>query len=117
MRPFRAGLRDQARGFGFVHVIGHGIEPAVTTELLGWSRRFFALPDAENNAIAMLNWNRLQGQHQWPRRRLTSGPRSHQAALAVMPTASASRTGDLLPRGGQRADRSRPVQPGKPPAW
>jgi isopenicillin N synthase-like dioxygenase len=58
---FLAELRDQARDFGFFYITGHGVEPAVTTEVLGWSRRFFALPDAEKNAIAMVNSPHFRG--------------------------------------------------------
>ncbi len=58
---FLAELRDQACDFGFFYVTGHGIDPAVTTELLDWSRRFFALPDDEKNAIAMINSPHFRG--------------------------------------------------------
>ena len=58
---FLAELRERARDFGFFYVTGHGIAPAVMTEVLGWSRRFFALPDDEKNAIAMVNSPHFRG--------------------------------------------------------
>ena len=58
---FLAELRECARDFGFFYVTGHGVEPALTTDVLGWARRFFALADHEKNAIAMVNSPHFRG--------------------------------------------------------
>jgi isopenicillin N synthase-like dioxygenase len=41
------------REFGFFYAAGHGIDPAVVTDLLAASEAFFALPEADKAAIAM----------------------------------------------------------------
>ena len=41
------------RAFGFFYAVGHGIAPAIVSDLLTASRAFFALPDAEKAKIAM----------------------------------------------------------------
>lgn len=41
------------RAFGFFYATGHGIAPAVVSDLLAASRAFFELPDAEKAKIAM----------------------------------------------------------------
>ena len=56
-----AELREHARESGFFYVIGHGVEAAFVADLLGWSRRFFALPEAEKQAIAMVNSPQFRG--------------------------------------------------------
>lgn len=72
---FRRDLREATHEVGFLH-LRHGIEPAVTDELFDVARRFFALPDADKQAVEMLRspWFRgytrtggelTQGQVDW----------------------------------------------------
>ena len=58
---FLAGLRHAAREVGFFYVEGHGVAAAVNDEALTAARAFFALPEAEKLAIAMVNSPQFRG--------------------------------------------------------
>lgn len=53
-RDITAACRDS----GFFYVVGHGVAPALFTELAAASRRFFALPPALKQEIAMARGGR-----------------------------------------------------------
>jgi isopenicillin N synthase-like dioxygenase len=46
-------LDRACREFGFFYVTGHGVPPALSAELIGFARTFFALPLEQKLAIAM----------------------------------------------------------------
>ncbi|MEV5647658.1 2-oxoglutarate and iron-dependent oxygenase domain-containing protein [Nocardia sp. NPDC052254] len=58
---FRAELRSATNEFGFFYLIGHGIAPERSAELLGLARRFFALPDAAKQEIGQLRSPQFRG--------------------------------------------------------
>lgn len=58
---FLSELRAAAHDVGFFYLTGHGIEPALLDELLGQTRRFFALPEAEKLAIEMVHSPHFRG--------------------------------------------------------
>lgn len=53
-RAITAACRDS----GFFYVVGHGVAPALSTALAAASRRFFALPPAQKQEIAMARGGR-----------------------------------------------------------
>jgi isopenicillin N synthase-like dioxygenase len=57
-------LRVAARDVGFFYLGGHDIAPELLCELLDVARRFFALPEAEKRAIAMVNSPHFRGYNQ-----------------------------------------------------
>lgn len=65
---FRAVLREATIEVGFFYLVGHGISPERMAEMFELSRQFFALPQEEKEALAMLNspafhgWTRLGGE-------------------------------------------------------
>lgn len=65
---FRIALREATVEIGFFYLIGHGISDERQAEMFDLSRRFFALPQPEKEALAMLNspafhgWTRLGGE-------------------------------------------------------
>src|SRR3984957_15593309 len=58
---FLAELRAAARDVGFFYLAGHGVEPALLSDLVAFSRRFFALPTAEKLAVEMVNSPHFRG--------------------------------------------------------
>jgi isopenicillin N synthase-like dioxygenase len=58
---FLAELRQAARGTGFFQLVGHGIAEGLAQETLAAARRFFALPEAEKRAVAMVNSPHFRG--------------------------------------------------------
>jgi isopenicillin N synthase-like dioxygenase len=46
-------LGRACREVGFFYVVGHGVDPALSSELDSLARRFFALPESEKASIAM----------------------------------------------------------------
>ena len=58
---FLAELREAARGPGFFYLIGHGIAPDLIGSLRRLSKRFFALPESDKLAIAMVNSPHFRG--------------------------------------------------------
>jgi isopenicillin N synthase-like dioxygenase len=92
----RAGyLRAAVRHLGFVYLVGHGIDTALTADVLTLSHRSFALPEEEKLAIEMVNsphfrgYNRAgfehtRGKPNW-REQVDIG--SERAALPVDPSA------------------------------
>ncbi|WP_111766200.1 isopenicillin N synthase family dioxygenase [Nakamurella deserti] len=65
---FRAALRDATHEYGFFYLVGHGVDPALTAELLATAEAFFALPEADKRAIENVNsphfrgWTRVGGE-------------------------------------------------------
>ncbi|MEO5832416.1 MAG: 2-oxoglutarate and iron-dependent oxygenase domain-containing protein [Nakamurella sp.] len=65
---FRDELREITHEFGFFYLVGHGIDPALTAELLSTAAAFFGLPEAEKRAIENVNsphfrgWTRVGGE-------------------------------------------------------
>jgi isopenicillin N synthase-like dioxygenase len=58
---FLEELRDTARDVGFFYLTGHGVPQAEIEAILGISRRFFALPDAEKLSVEMVNSPHFRG--------------------------------------------------------
>ena len=58
---FLTELRSAARDVGFFYLSGHGVEPELLRDLLGFARRFFALPAADKLAIEMVNSPHFRG--------------------------------------------------------
>jgi isopenicillin N synthase-like dioxygenase len=56
-----AHLRRAAREVGFFYLTGHGIAAAQNDGLLAIARRFFALPDAEKQAVEMIHSPHFRG--------------------------------------------------------
>ncbi len=57
----RGQLRDAARDVGFFYLTGHGVQPELTRRLLAAAHRFFALPQADKDAIAMVRSRHFRG--------------------------------------------------------
>jgi isopenicillin N synthase-like dioxygenase len=58
---FLEELRAAARDVGFFYLTGHGVEPTLLSDLVAFSRRFFALPAADKLAIEMVNSPHFRG--------------------------------------------------------
>lgn len=58
---FLADLRAAARDVGFFYITGHGIDPAFLRLVMDVSRRFFALPDEQKQALDMVNSPHFRG--------------------------------------------------------
>ena len=58
---FLSEVRDAARGPGFFYLTGHGVAPALIRELRALATRFFALPEDDKLAIAMVNSPHFRG--------------------------------------------------------
>jgi isopenicillin N synthase-like dioxygenase len=56
-----AAIGRAARGIGFFSVADHGIDPALIDAVYAQSRRFFALPQAEKEAITVANSTAYRG--------------------------------------------------------
>lgn len=54
-QEFLTALRHAARDIGFFYLTGHGIDPALLQQIQTLSREFFALPDEEKLAVAMVH--------------------------------------------------------------
>lgn len=94
---FFVDLRAAAREVGFFYVRGHGIRENLLGELLAAMRRFFALPEAEKQALDIANsphfrgytrvgGERTRGLEDW-REQLDIG--AEQPAVAIEPDAPA----------------------------
>ncbi len=57
----REQLRTAAHDVGFFYLAGHGVPTELTRGVLAAARRFFALPQAEKDAIAMLHSPHFRG--------------------------------------------------------
>ncbi|WP_294540965.1 2-oxoglutarate and iron-dependent oxygenase domain-containing protein [uncultured Rhodoblastus sp.] len=71
-RAFVEELRRVAREVGFFYLTGHGVDPELIRNALGFSRRFFDLPEADKLAIEMIHSPRFRGYTR-PGRELTRG--------------------------------------------
>ncbi|MCB5316195.1 MULTISPECIES: isopenicillin N synthase family dioxygenase [Yersinia] len=60
-QTFLADLRHAARDIGFFYLTGHGIDPTLLEQIQTLSRQFFALPDEEKLAVAMVNSPHFRG--------------------------------------------------------
>jgi len=58
---FLEEVREAARGPGFFYLVGHGIDDALTQEVLALSRHFFSLPEKDKLAIQMVNSPHFRG--------------------------------------------------------
>ncbi|RWE18717.1 MAG: hypothetical protein EOS41_31335 [Mesorhizobium sp.] len=85
-------MRCAARDVGFFYLSGHGIPQSLIDDVLGASRRFFALPDEDELKIEMVNSPQF---------------RDYNNASSVPPTASSRRASLAcsLPCGGRRDPR------------
>ena len=54
-------LRTAAHDVGFFYLVGHDVPAELTRELLEMARRFFALPQADKDAIAMVRSPHFRG--------------------------------------------------------
>lgn len=73
---FFEDLRHAARTFGFFYLSGHGVPENLQREIVGISKAFFALPEADKLAVEMVRsphfrgytragWERTKGQADW----------------------------------------------------
>ncbi|CNB96328.1 putative iron/ascorbate oxidoreductase family protein [Yersinia frederiksenii] len=60
-QTFLSALRHAARDIGFFYLTGHGIDPALLKQIQILSREFFALPDEEKLAVAMVRSPHFRG--------------------------------------------------------
>lgn len=92
---FVAELLAACHGPGFAYITGHGIDPSAEAELFESARAFFALPEAERKALAILNSaafrgytvlgdERTAGTSDW-REQLDFGPEQAAEVPAAMP--------------------------------
>ncbi|MBJ3816959.1 isopenicillin N synthase family oxygenase [Shimwellia pseudoproteus] len=58
---FLADLRQAARDIGFFYLINHGVDTGLQHAVQQESRRFFALPDAEKQQVAMIHSPHFRG--------------------------------------------------------
>jgi len=58
---FREQLHDAAHQVGFFQLVGHGVSEAEAADLLDLVRRFFALPEADRQAISNLGSPHFRG--------------------------------------------------------
>jgi isopenicillin N synthase-like dioxygenase len=58
---FLTELRTAAHEVGFFYLAGHGVDAQLLRDLMESARRFFALPEAEKMAIAMVNSPHFRG--------------------------------------------------------
>jgi isopenicillin N synthase-like dioxygenase len=58
---FLAELRAAARQVGFFYLTGHGIEQGLLDDLMRSAREFFALPESDKLAVAMVNSPHFRG--------------------------------------------------------
>jgi isopenicillin N synthase-like dioxygenase len=58
---FLGDLNRTARGIGFFYLVGHGIERPLVDQLIATARQFFALPEADKQAIEMVNSPHFRG--------------------------------------------------------
>lgn len=58
---FLADLRHAARDIGFFYLTGHGVDPELLQQIQTLSREFFALPDEEKLAVAMVRSPHFRG--------------------------------------------------------
>lgn len=57
----RARLRSVAHEVGFFHLTGHGVPAELTVRVLAVARALFALPQADKDAVAMVNSPHFRG--------------------------------------------------------
>lgn len=81
---FREQLREATHDYGFFYLVGHGIEPSLTSEIISVAREFFALPEADKLEIenvtsphyrgyTRVGGERTQGKVDW-REQIDIGP-------------------------------------------
>lgn len=58
---FSQQLRDHCHQPGFVHLVGHGVDPDLDRNLLSTGEQFFALPEADRRALAIENSAAFRG--------------------------------------------------------
>lgn len=58
---FDTALAGAAHRVGFFYLLGHGIAPVRMAEVLATAREFFALPQADKDALAMVNSPHFHG--------------------------------------------------------
>lgn len=58
---FLAQLRQAARDIGFFYITNHGIDAALSQRVQQEARRFFALPDAQKQQVAMIHSPHFRG--------------------------------------------------------
>jgi isopenicillin N synthase-like dioxygenase len=59
--PLREGLRAAAHEVGFFYLVGHGVPDELALRVLEAARRFFALTDADKDAVAMVRSPHFRG--------------------------------------------------------
>ena len=60
-RDFVARLRDTCHGPGFCYLVGHGVPASLDAAVMARSREFFALPERERRALAMVRQMDAEG--------------------------------------------------------
>lgn len=93
---FREQLREATHDYGFFYLVGHGVAPELTEQIISVSREFFALPEAEKLEIEnVLNphyrgYTRVGGER-------TQGKVDWREQIDVGPERPAVPTGDAVP--------------------
>lgn len=95
-RIFLDSLRDTARNIGFFYLTGHGISSDLTDRVLGLSRAFFSLPEADKLAIEMVNSPHFRGYNRVGQER-TKGQRDWREQVDIGPEQTALPTDDRSP--------------------
>jgi len=94
-KEFIEGLRRAARDVGFFYLTGHGIAQSLIDDVLGASRRFFALPDEDKLQIEMVNSPHFRGYNRVGQE-LTKGQRDWREQVDIGSEAPAlERDGNL----------------------
>jgi isopenicillin N synthase-like dioxygenase len=60
-QAFLNDLREAARTWGFFYLTGHGVPDALVRDIIRVSREFFALPQEQKDAIAMIHSPHFRG--------------------------------------------------------
>ena len=60
-RRFVTQLRETCHGPGFCYLVGHGVDAALDSGVMGAAREFFALPETERRALAIANSPHFRG--------------------------------------------------------
>ena len=93
---FVARLRDACHGPGFCYLTGHGVPASVDRALLTAAREFFALPESERRALAIVNSPHFRG-HTMLGDEITKGERDWREQLDFGPEEPAVALGPAGP--------------------
>ena len=93
---FRDQLREATHDYGFFYLVGHGIDPSLTREVISVSREFFALPEADKLQIENVTSPHFRGYTRVGGER-TQGKIDWREQIDIGPERSAVPTGPDVP--------------------